>query len=187
MKLRDSHVSCFTGTFDRVNNRICVQIQKCCRQMGCWSSRRWCVSWSRRGHVSGQAATTSSPSMTATGLWLSRNPNDLPAGSQLYRARSTVEAGRCRRHTRLTEEVILGVAVTASNLGVFLKWFLTSEVYEPVLPRRQHHGQSHPLHVGQSSQLWVCHGRSLSVREHADLPVVEHYLQGTFRAAQTRQ
>lgn len=55
----------------------------------------------------------------------------------------------------------------------------TSEVYEPVLPGRQHHGQSRPLHVGQSSQLRVRHSGGLRVPEHADLPLVEHHLQGS--------
>lgn len=68
-----------------------------------------------------------------------------------------------------------------------MKSILTSEVYEPVLPGRQHHCQSRPLHVGQSSQLRICHGCSLCIREHADLSVVEHHLQDTVRVAQTRQ
>lgn len=68
-----------------------------------------------------------------------------------------------------------------------MKSVFTSEVHEAVLPGRKHHGQSHLLHVGQSSQLWGRHGCSLRVREHADLPVVEHHLQNTARAAQTRQ
>lgn len=81
---------------------------------------------------------------------------------------------------RLTEGVSL--AVKSSNLvkkkkKVFLKSIFTSEVNGPVLPGRQHHCQGRLLHVGQSSQLWICHGCSLRIREHADLPVVQHHLQ----------
>lgn len=65
-----------------------------------------------------------------------------------------------------------------------MRSIITSEVYEPVLPGRQHHGQSRPLHIGQSSQLRVRHSCSLRVREHADLPLVEHHLQDAARADQ---
>lgn len=60
---------------------------------------------------------------------------------------------------------------------MFLKSIFTSEVNEPVLPGREHHCQGRLLHVGQSSQLWIGHGCGLRIREHADLPVVQHHLQ----------